>query len=143
MPLEWEIIGLSGIDEQVRKLFDFLGERRKIVFRGEIGAGKTTIIQAFCRHLGVQQPVTSPTFSLANEYHYLDPDGQVRYVYHLDLYRLKRLEEALDIGIEEYLDNECYCLIEWPELIEEILPDDTVRINISIVDDSTRKMLIL
>ena len=99
-----------------RELLSAAGGRRIMTFTGEIGAGKTTLIQALCRLLGVSEPVTSPTFSLVNEYHRVDPEtGLEGSVFHLDLYRLESIEEALDIGIEEYLDGEAYCLIEWPE----------------------------
>jgi tRNA threonylcarbamoyladenosine biosynthesis protein TsaE len=141
--LEIEIRGLSKLDQAVQSLLDHLGDQRKITFSGEIGAGKTTLIQAFCRHLGVQEPVTSPTFSLVNEYTYLDKEGDLQVVYHMDLYRLKQMEEALAFGIEEYLDSEYYCLIEWPEIIDELLSEDTARINIEIVENSTRKIVIL
>lgn len=142
-PLEIEIRSLSELDQSVQSLLNHLDGRRKIAFQGEIGAGKTTFIQAFCRHLGVVEQVTSPTFSLVNEYSYLDEQGKWQTLYHMDLYRLRRIEEALDLGIEEYLDSPDFCLIEWPELIEELLPADTVWINLGIVADSTRKMLIL
>lgn len=142
-PFEIVIRDLSELDQAVQSLLNYLGERRKIAFAGEIGAGKTTFIQAFCRHLGVEAPATSPTFSLVNEYSFKDASGHRRYIYHMDLYRLKRVEEALDLGIEEYLDSEDYCLIEWPELLKELLPEDTVWINIHIMSDSTRKVLVL
>lgn len=141
--MEIEIKGTGELVPGVQRLLDYLGEKRVIAFSGEIGAGKTTLIQAFCRQLGVREPVTSPTFSLVNEYTYPDEDGQLRYIYHMDLYRLKRVEEALDFGIEEYLNEEDYCLIEWPEIVEALLPADTVRINMQIIDNSTRKVLIL
>lgn len=127
-----------------RELLSAAGGRRIMTFTGEIGAGKTTLIQALCRLLGVSEPVTSPTFSLVNEYHRVDPaTGVEDSVFHLDLYRLENIEEALDIGIEEYLDGEAYCLIEWPELIEVLLPEDFVRIKIEITEDSRRKVIFL
>ena len=141
--MEIQIDGLRELEEAVQILLDALGDRRLITFSGEIGAGKTTFIQAFCRRLGVREPVTSPTFSIINEYTYPDAAGRIRHLYHLDLYRLQRVEEALDLGIEEYLDGPDYCLIEWPEVIEPLLPEDAVRINLEIVRDSTRKMLLL
>ena len=91
----------------------------------------------------MRENVTSPTFSLVNEYTYADAEGNERLFRHLDLYRLKSIEEALDIGIEDYLYDGQYCFIEWPEIIEPILPDDAVRINLSILRDSSRKILIL
>jgi tRNA threonylcarbamoyladenosine biosynthesis protein TsaE len=142
--LTLEIGSVADLDEGVESLLAHTGDRRIMAFQGEIGAGKTTFIQAFCRRLGVQEPVTSPTFSLVNEYQYRSEDGgPVQSVFHMDLYRLEDTDEALDFGIEEYLDSGAYCLIEWPELVESLLPEDTVWINLRIVDDSTRKMLIL
>lgn len=141
--VEIEIKSLDELDRSAQRLQHYLGDQRIVTFSGEIGAGKTTFIRAFCKHLGVRQQVTSPTFSLVNEYTYLDETGRPQFIYHMDLYRLKRVEEALDFGIEEYLDAGSYCLIEWPELIEDLLPEDTVRINLQIVQDSSRKVLIL
>ncbi|WP_222845670.1 tRNA (adenosine(37)-N6)-threonylcarbamoyltransferase complex ATPase subunit type 1 TsaE [Flavilitoribacter nigricans] len=141
--MEIVISSLDELDKGVQQLLQYLGDKRILAFRGEIGAGKTTFIQSFCHHFGVREQVTSPTFSLVNEYSYRDERGRIQYIYHMDLYRLKRMEEALDFGIEEYLYDDHYCLIEWPEIVEEILPEDTVWINLQIVNDSTRKMLIL
>ncbi|MCR9102011.1 MAG: tRNA (adenosine(37)-N6)-threonylcarbamoyltransferase complex ATPase subunit type 1 TsaE [bacterium] len=108
-------------------------------FTGEIGAGKTTLIKALCRKLGSEETVSSPTFSLVNEYE--DREGET--FYHMDLYRLNDAEEALDIGIEEYLDSGRRCLIEWPGLIEHLLPEDTFRIKLEIGSDSSRKIIFL
>lgn len=134
----------AGLDEAVEKLLAFAGNRQTFAFFGDIGAGKTTFIQAFCRHFGVEEAITSPTFSLVNEYVYHDPasDREAR-IFHLDLYRLEEIEEALNIGIEEILDADAYKLIEWPELIEPLLPEDAVRIKIEIVENSRRKILFL
>lgn len=142
-PLQIRIPGLDELDLAADKLLTLIGDRRVLAFSGEIGAGKTTFIQALCRRLGVTEAVTSPTFSLVNEYVLPAEAGEQDVIYHLDLYRLRQQQEALDIGIEEYLYSSNWCLIEWPELIEELLPEDSVRINLRIVDDSTRKMLIL
>lgn len=128
----------------VQALLDYAGGRKKMAFTGEIGAGKTTFIQAFCRSLGVAEAeVVSPTFALINEYEYTSEEGKARPIYHMDLYRLEDIEEALHIGIEDYLYNDDYCLIEWPELIEALLPEDTVRIKLQILGDSIRKILFL
>ena len=134
---------ISELKSVVQKLLDFAKGRKKMLFTGEIGAGKTTFIKEFCKHFNVNENVTSPTFSLINEYSFEDKNGQEQLIHHLDLYRLKNAEEALDIGIEEYLYDENYCLIEWPELIENILPEQVVRINFEITEDSTRKILFL
>ncbi len=112
--------------------------------KGEIGAGKTTLVQAFCAELGVKELVTSPTFSLINEYTYHSAvEETVQRVYHLDLYRLKSMEEALDLGIEDLLVNDAYCFIEWPELIQPLLTNDLVVIKILVEQDSSRKILFL
>ena len=108
-----------------------------------MGAGKTTFTKVFCQHFGVDSATSSPIFSLVNEYFYLDTEGGQNVIHHLDLYRLKNLEEALDIGIEDYLYDENYCLIEWPQIIESILPDDVLKISIEMIGDSTRKIVIL
>ncbi|RMG85532.1 MAG: tRNA (adenosine(37)-N6)-threonylcarbamoyltransferase complex ATPase subunit type 1 TsaE [Bacteroidetes bacterium] len=134
---------IEDLDEVVRRLIAFANGRRKMVFTGEIGAGKTTFIQRFCRHLGVREPVVSPTFSLVNEYLFLDENGKENLVHHLDLYRLKSEEEAIHIGIEEYLYDPWYCLIEWPEIIENLLPEEVVRINFEVEPDSGRKIIFL
>lgn len=142
--MKLKVKNISELDKVVEALLTFAKGQKKLLFIGEIGAGKTTLIQAFCRHFQVQDQVTSPTFSLVNEYYYLHPESkEPAFIYHLDLYRLKDLEEALNIGIEEYLDNDHYCLIEWPEIIEPILPDHVVRIKIEIKSDSNRKILFL
>lgn len=126
------------------QLLQTAGTRRKWLFKGDLGTGKTTLIQALCRQLGVEQPVTSPTFALVNEYTYRDAEsGADMLIHHLDLYRLKNLEEAIDIGIEDYLYDPYYCFVEWPELIESILPPDTFEISLSIIEHSCRKILYL
>ncbi len=129
---EAEMKSLAG------SLLEKAGSRRKFAFYGEIGAGKTSLIQALCQELKTTDYVTSPTFSLVNVYAY--SDGRL---YHIDLYRLKNIDEALDIGLEEYLYDEAYCFIEWPELVESILPEDVFRIKIEFVAESSRKIIFL
>ncbi|HET6991292.1 MAG TPA: tRNA (adenosine(37)-N6)-threonylcarbamoyltransferase complex ATPase subunit type 1 TsaE, partial [Bacteroidia bacterium] len=107
--------------EVSQKLLEFFPEKRIFAFHGELGAGKTTFIKALCVELGVKDTMSSPSFSLVNEYH----DGKENPVYHFDLYRLKSPEEALDIGMEEYLYSGNYCFVEWPERAPEILPEET------------------
>ncbi|MGQ9621505.1 MAG: tRNA (adenosine(37)-N6)-threonylcarbamoyltransferase complex ATPase subunit type 1 TsaE, partial [Bacteroidales bacterium] len=104
------------------------GNRHLFAFSGPLGSGKTTIIKAICWKLGTIDPVTSPSFTIVNEY--ITENGEP--VYHIDLYRIKNINEAYDFGIEEYLSGNSYCLVEWPEMIEEILPVDTVKIKISV-----------
>ena len=109
-------------------------------FNGEMGAGKTTFIMALLRRLGVGDDLAgSPSFAIINEYR---SDTTAELIYHFDLYRLESLEEALDIGIEDYFDSGALCLLEWPERIEPLLPDDTVVVKITVNDDDTRTLTI-
>ncbi len=117
--------------------------RKKILLTGSLGAGKTTLAQHLCKAIGVKDTVNSPTFSIVNEYPFKNDKGATKWVHHIDLYRLNTLQEALDIGIEEYLYDDEYCLIEWPQLIEPLWPDDCVQISIDIIEDSVRKIVIL
>lgn len=122
-------------------LLRFASGRKKIALIGELGAGKTAFVKAFCRRLKVSENVSSPTFALVNEYSYFDEKKQAAAIYHLDLYRLTDLDEALNIGIEDYLDNNSYCFIEWPEIIEPLLPTDMVFIKIEVLPDGSRQFL--
>jgi tRNA threonylcarbamoyladenosine biosynthesis protein TsaE len=101
---------------------------RIFAFYGEMGAGKTTFIKALCTALGVNDNVSSPTFALVNQYQMADGDP----VFHFDFYRIKKIEEVLDIGYEDYFYSGSYCLIEWPEKIEHLLPEETLRVNITV-----------
>ena len=98
-----------------------------------MGAGKTTLIKSLCYNLGTKEPVTSPTFSIVNEY-----QGAPSKIYHFDFYRLKNQSEALDLGYEEYFYSGNYCFIEWPEKIPDLLPDHYVRVDVQVVSDSER-----
>jgi tRNA threonylcarbamoyladenosine biosynthesis protein TsaE len=109
---------------------------RVFAFYGQMGAGKTTFIKAISRELGAGAIVQSPTFSIINEY--ITVQGES--IFHFDFYRINKIEEAYDIGYEEYLYSGSYCFIEWPELIEALLPDDTVRVRISVQPDDSRKI---
>ncbi len=143
----------SDLPDAVNWLLAHAKGRRKIMLYGDMGAGKTTFTKVFCEHFGVNSATSSPTFSLVNEYFYVDtveernPDtiekGVQKVIHHLDLYRLKTLEEALDIGIEDYLYDNSYCLIEWPQIIEPILPEDVLKISLEMIEDSQRKFVIL
>lgn len=117
--------------------------RTIFAFSGELGAGKTTLIQVLCRELGIEDAVTSPTFSIVNEYHLRSETDPPQVVYHLDLYRVKNLEEALDAGLMEYLDSGSICFVEWPQVAEVLLPPDTVSVHLSVTAGGCRKILSL
>lgn len=122
------------IHSAVRKLLDESDGRKIIAFYGAMGAGKTTIIKALCEALGATDIATSPTFTLVNEY----KTGSGESLYHFDFYRIRKTEEVFDFGIEEYFDSGSYCFMEWPELIEDILPEETLKIHIEVTDDEQR-----
>lgn len=138
-----EII-IKSTDDLARAAEEFLGlmdDRTVYAFNGEMGAGKTTFINALVRALGVpeEEATGSPTFAIVNEYR---SDTTAELIYHFDLYRIENLEQAFDIGIEDYLDSGALCLIEWPDRIDDILPDDTVRVDIDILPDGSRKLTV-
>lgn len=141
--MEILVHSLAELDDAMPRLTEILGARRKVALYGNLGAGKTTLVQAFCRWLGVEDNATSPTFSLVNEYRYLDDAGEPALVHHLDLYRLNSPQEALDAGIGELLYDPWYCFIEWPQLIEPFLPEDAVKIQLDILSETARRLLIL
>jgi len=128
---------ISELSTAVTAMLDAAQGRKVWLLTGEIGAGKTTFTKELCARLGVTDHVVSPTFSLVNEYHSAQ-EGTIR---HLDLYRLKTADEAIDIGIEDFLYEGEYCLIEWPEIIEPILPDDCFRLHIEITESGHRKFI--
>jgi tRNA threonylcarbamoyladenosine biosynthesis protein TsaE len=130
--MEIRIQTLGDLQEAARQFVAAMQDRKIFAFYGAMGAGKTTFIKALCEALGVTDQVTSPTFAIVNEYQGREP------IYHFDFYRIKRLEEAYDLGFEEYCYSGRLCLIEWPELIEELLPDDTVRVTIDVLPDGSR-----
>jgi tRNA threonylcarbamoyladenosine biosynthesis protein TsaE len=134
----------SELTEVAAELLHRAGRHRKFVLYGDLGAGKTALVQAICARLGVRETVASPTFSLVNEYSYFDGEAKrTALVHHIDLYRLRSMEEALDIGIEEYLYGPDYCFIEWPQLIESLLEEDTVQIKLELLPDGGRKIVFL
>ena len=124
---------IEHIREAAREFISQLGDRKVFAFYGKMGAGKTTFVKAICEELGVQDVITSPTFAIVNEYQ----AGEMP-IYHFDFYRIKKLEEVYDMGYEEYFYSGALCFIEWPELIEELLPEDAVRVTISENADGTR-----
>jgi len=134
------ITSLENIDEAARQFIGLMGDRTVFAFYGGMGAGKTTFINALSRALGVEADATgSPSFAIINEYR---SDTTAELIYHFDLYRLENVEEALDLGIEDYFDSGALCLIEWPERVEDILPDDTVKVTIDVNDDNQRVLTI-
>ncbi len=141
--MELLIQHLAELEAAIPAIADALGARRKVALYGSLGAGKTTLVQAFCRWLGVEEPTTSPTFSLINEYGFHDRQGYPALVHHLDLYRLNTVQEALDIGVEDLLYDPWYCFIEWPQLIEPLLPEDAAKIQLDILSETARRLLIL
>jgi len=140
---EFIIKGLEDLPKAVEALLKYADGRKKFGFSGQLGAGKTTFIKAFCHYFQVKEQITSPTYSLINEYNYSDKKGDAQVMYHMDLYRLNRPEEAFDIGLEDYLYDDNLVLIEWFEIIEDWLPEDTVIIKIEMLPDSSRKMIFL
>ena len=127
---------LAQLDEVAQEILFTHTNSRIFCFYGEMGAGKTTVIKALCKYLGIQNIPTSPTFAIVNEYY--TPNNEP--VYHFDFYRIEHPEEAINIGIFEYLESGNYCFMEWAEKIEEILEEeDKVEINIERIDEQTRK----
>ena len=127
---------LEDLPQAAIAMIEF-GKQQKIwLFEGEMGAGKTTTIKAICQALGVESIVQSPTFSIVNEYQ--TNGGQT--IYHFDCYRLKNINEALDIGIDEYFDSGNLCLIEWPSMIQALIPDHALTIKITAIDQSQRSI---
>lgn len=129
------IQSLKTIGATAREFLSRLGESRVVAFYGSMGAGKTTFIKALCEALGVEDVITSPTFAIVNEY--AAPVGPV---YHFDFYRIHKIEEVYDMGYEEYFDSGSLCLIEWPELIEDLLPAETLRVTITEQPDGSREI---
>lgn len=129
---------LSGLPEVARRILDEFPEDRVFALFGNLGAGKTTLIKVFCDLLGVDDKATSPSFAIVNEYHCANDE----LVYHFDLYRIKKLEEVLDIGYEEYLYSGWYCFLEWADKMEELLPPDYIKVVIEKNErDDGRKIL--
>lgn len=134
--IDINIPSLEALDDAARQFMSNMGDYTVYAFYGQMGAGKTTFINALCRALGVESDMTgSPSFAIINEYR---SDTTAELIYHFDCYRLEKEEEAIEIGTEDYLDSGAVCLIEWPERIDGLLPDDMVRVDITVRDDGTR-----
>lgn len=133
--MEIKINNLKDINLAARTFIDNMGKGRVFAFYGKMGAGKTTFIKAVCENLGVTDVITSPTFAIVNEYT-SETSGDT--IYHFDFYRIKKIEEVYDMGYEEYLYSGSLCFIEWPELIEGLLPDDATKVTIEEDGDGSR-----
>lgn len=130
-----QIASLEDLGRAAREFLEAIGENTLIAFYAPMGAGKTTFTTAICKALGVQEDaISSPTFAIVNEYR----GGVGQPIYHFDFYRIERPEEALDIGLYDYLDSGDLCLMEWPENIEGLLPEETLRVQIAVNPDDSR-----
>ena len=154
--MEIKIQDIEHIREAAQKFINQIGDRRVFAFYGKMGAGKTTFVKAICEELGVEDVITSPTFAIINEYQVLGDrclvmdNGQtintqhptpITQIFHFDFSRIKKLEEVYDMGYEDYFYSGALCFIEWPELIEDVLPEDAVRVNIEEQPDGSRLVI--
>jgi len=137
------IKNLGDIDRAANEFLAKKPDKTVVALYGEMGAGKTTFIKAICKALGVPDSVNSPTFTIINEYRGGTNEfrgGDNEPIYHFDFYRINKLEEAFDIGFEEFVDSGYLCLIEWPEKIEQILPHNCLKVHISVLDNGSREV---
>ena len=132
--MEIKIKNLETIHESAKEFIKNIGDKKVFAFYGKMGAGKTTFTKAICEVLGVKDVITSPTFAIVNEY----TDGNGNPIYHFDFYRIKKLEEVYDMGYEDYFYSGNLCLLEWPELLEEILPENAIKVKIEEQQDGSR-----
>ena len=138
MSMEIRIKSIEEIAVAAKEFVAAMGERKVFAFYGKMGAGKTTFIKAVCEELGVEDVINSPTFAIVNEY----VDGKGEPVYHFDFYRIKNLQEVMDLGYEDYVYSGHVCFMEWPELIESLLPDDAVKVTIEEEIDGGRVLVV-
>jgi len=138
--MEWTF-SLDNIKEIAKSCWDVIGTRSVIAFHGQMGTGKTTFIHALCDAKGVKDVVGSPTFSIINEYGFAE-NGREKKIYHIDLYRLKNEEEAINAGVEDCFYSDHICLVEWPEKAPGIFPEQTIHILLELVDAKTRRLKI-
>ena len=124
----------EALPEAAQKFIAAMDQNTVFAFRAEMGAGKTTFIKAICEELGVEDTINSPTFSIVNEYR----SATAELIYHFDCYRIKKIDEAIDFGFEDYMDSGALCFIEWPENVEDLLPGDTVNVYIKVEEDGSR-----
>lgn len=132
--MEIRINSLDTIHEAAKDFIKGMGDGKVFAFYGKMGAGKTTFIKALCEVLGVKDVITSPTFAIINEY----TDGNDDPIYHFDFYRIKKLEEVYDMGYEDYFYSGNLCLLEWPELVEDVLPENVIKVTIEEQPDGSR-----
>lgn len=144
--MEIKIQNIDTIRESAREFIQNIGEHKVFAFYGKMGAGKTTFVKAICEELGVEDVITSPTFAIVNEYSLTTAPSSLprlgEALYHFDFYRIKRIEEVYDMGYEDYFYSGALCFIEWPELIEDLLPGDAVRVNIDEQPDGSRRVMV-
>lgn len=133
--MEIKISSLAEINEAAKKFIENMGDGKVFAFYGKMGAGKTTFIKAICEELGVDDVITSPTFAIVNEYQSATTGDSI---YHFDFYRIKKLEEVYDMGYEDYFYSGSLCFLEWPELIDDLLPEDATKVTIEATDDGGR-----
>lgn len=138
MSMEIKIKSIEEIAVAAKEFVAAMGERKVFAFYGKMGAGKTSFIKAVCEELGVEDVINSPTFAIVNEY----VDGQGEPVYHFDFYRIKNQQEVMDLGYEDYVYSGHVCFMEWPELIENLLPDDAVKVTIEEEIDGGRVLVV-
>lgn len=136
--MEITINSLDDIQQAAKEFVAAMGENSVFAFYGKMGAGKTTFIKALCQELGVIDEITSPTFSIVNKYR-ADESGEL--IYHFDFYRIKTLEEVYDMGYEDYFYSGAICFIEWPELIEDVLPGDAVTVKIEELPEGGQRKI--
>ena len=133
------IESLEKIQEAAKNFVANMGDNTVFAFYGKMGAGKTTFVKAICEELGVEDTITSPTFAIVNEYR-SDLAGEL--IYHFDFYRIKKLDEVYDMGYEDYFYSGAICFIEWPELIEELLPGNNVKVSIEELESGEREVIL-
>ena len=133
------IESLEKIQEAAKNFVANMGDNTVFAFYGKMGAGKTTFVKAICEELGVEDTITSPTFAIVNEYR-SDLAGEL--IYHFDFYRIKKLDEVYDMGYDDYFYSGAICFIEWPELIEELLPGNTVKVSIEELESGEREVIL-
>ena len=133
--MEIKINSLADINEAAKQFIENMGDGKVFAFYGKMGAGKTTFIKAVCEELGVDDAITSPTFAIVNEYQSATTGDSI---YHFDFYRIKKLEEVYDMGYEDYFYSGSLCFLEWPELIDDLLPEDATKVTIEATEECGR-----